>query len=303
MSHNISSSDSEDDGHSATRGKSQKEPDRVWKYECPPDFVQYQYKCSEGAELEKKRENTELWLIKAPAHFDHNSLADMKVSLSGLEMIQSTGASSKIYSVLASRSGPADLHLLTSVGKNQDASLSASSFAGVLSISESYGDCSGNQNPMPVPAAPAPSIPAGLKQRFQPFGSSTAPHLIQSTTSTCHLSPKKAKLESEEPEGHRLKKKKKKKDKHSEEERIEVPYIKQENIAYEFGELEVPKTVEEGKAERKKKKKVKKEKEDIQDKVEVDTSLITKEEQMDTSYGDNDGSVKKKKKSKKKQYE
>ncbi|XP_026779759.3 CD3e molecule, epsilon associated protein [Pangasianodon hypophthalmus] len=290
MSQNISSS------------SSQEKEKRGSRYECPADFVPLQYSCSEKCVLERG-ENTELWLIKAPARFKPSSLADLKVSLSGLEMIQSTDASPQIYSVLSSHSGPTDLHLLSSSGKKHKASPCASGFAGIISISESYGDCSGNQSPIPVPAAPAPSFPSGLKQRFQPFGSSTAAHVSQSTTSSSPLPPKKAKLESEETKDQSKKKKKKKKEKHIRDETIEVAHIKQEEISYECGEQQVPEPAEEdGTAERKKKKKIKKEKErmDTQDEVAIDTSLITKQEPMDTSFGDSESSAKKKKKKKKK---
>lgn len=226
-------------------------------------------------------------------------LTDMKVSLSGMEMIQSSDASVQIYSVLANRSGPTDLRLLTSCGKKQNDTPCVSGFAGILSISESYGDCSGNQNPIPVPAAPAPSFPPGLKQRFQPFGSSMPAHVFQSATSTSLLSPKKAKLEPENTEGQ-SRKKKKKKEKHSKEENIEVAHIKQEEITYE---LQVPEPdQEDGTAERKKKKKIKKEKE-IMDEVATVASFIAKQEPMEVSFGDPESSVKKKKKKKKAQDE
>ncbi|XP_060744724.1 CD3e molecule, epsilon associated protein [Tachysurus vachellii] len=287
MAHKMSSTSSQD-----------KEKDS--RYECPADFVPLQYSCTEKSVLEGG-ENTELWLIKAPARFNPSSLAGLKVSLSGMEMIQSTDTSPRIYSVLSSRSGPTDLCLLTSSSKEQSASPCASGFAGILSISESYGDCSGNQSPIPIPAAPAPSFPPGLKQRFQPFGSSTAAHMFQSTTSTSVLPPKKANLESEELEDQSKKKKKKKKEKRSREEITEVTHIKEEEMSQECNELQVPELVEEdGTAGRKKRKKIKKEKERMETQ---DESLIVKQEPTDTSFGDTESSVKKKKKKKKVQDE
>ncbi|XP_027003265.1 CD3e molecule, epsilon associated protein [Tachysurus fulvidraco] len=285
MAHNMSSSSSQD--------KEKKDS----RYECPADFVPLQYSRTEKSVLEGG-ENTELWLIKAPARFKPSSLEGLKVSLSGMEMIQSTDTSPRIYSVLSSSSGPTDLCLLTSSSKEQRASPCASGFAGILSISESYGDCSGNQSPIPIPAAPAPSFPPGLKQRFQPFGSSTPAHMFQSTTSTSLLPPKKANLESEELEDQGKKKKKKKKEKRSREETTEVAHIKEEEISQECSELQVPELVEEdGTTGRKKKKKIKKEKES---KDTHDESLIVKQEPMATSFGDIESSVKKKKKNKKK---
>ncbi|KAF4086132.1 hypothetical protein AMELA_G00102810 [Ameiurus melas] len=283
MSHNISSS------------SAQEKDNGVSRYACPADFVPLQYSCSEKCVLERG-ENTELWLIKAPARFNPSSLADLKVSLSGLEMIQSTDASPQIYSVLSSCSGPTDLHLLTSSDK-QNTCPSVYGFAGILNISESYGDCSANQSPIPIPAAPAPSFPPGLKQRFQPFCSSTPACMFQSTS---FLPLKKAKLESDETDVQSKKKKKKKKEKHCRQEPIGMAYIKEEEISYQCYELPILESVEEdGTAERKKKKKVKKEKETL-DEFAIDDSLITKEEPMDTSYGDCESPVKKKKKKKKK---
>ncbi|TSN57716.1 DNA-directed RNA polymerase I subunit RPA34 [Bagarius yarrelli] len=273
------------------------------RFECPSDFVPLEYSCKKNSENETE-ENTELWLIKAPARFNPSSLAGLKVSLSGLKMIQSTDASPHIYSVLSSRSGPTDLYHLTSSGKAQSSSLCASGFAGILNISECFGDCNENQSPIVVPAAPVPSIPPGLKQRFQPFGSSTPAHTFQSTTSTSPLPLKKVKLESEESEDQsKKKKKKKKKDKHCREELTEVAHIKQEETSQECGELQVPELVEEeDTTERRKRKKIKKEKErkNTQDEIAVDESLIVKQEPIDTSFGDIESSVKKKKKKKKK---
>ncbi|KAF5904384.1 DNA-directed RNA polymerase I subunit RPA34-like, partial [Clarias magur] len=50
---------------SAGSGDSEK---RACRYESPADFVPLQYSCSEKSVLERG-ENTELWLIKAPARF------------------------------------------------------------------------------------------------------------------------------------------------------------------------------------------------------------------------------------------
>ncbi|KAL6471230.1 hypothetical protein MHYP_G00198800 [Metynnis hypsauchen] len=306
MSRPISSSDSEDDSHGGSK-TSHEQSKRASKYQCPADFVSYEYRSSASALLDSS-DHTELWLIKAPARFDPKHFAGLQMSLSGLEMTQSTDdVTPQIYSVLASSStSPTDLHLLTSSSTNQDVSLSATPFTGVLSISESYGDCSGNQGPIAIPAAPAPSIPPGLRQRFRPFGSSTPAHTAENTASTS-LSPlKRANLDSVEDEEQRKKKKKKKKEKRSKEQNTEEIQIKQEEISYDFGELQTPEPMEEdGSMERRKKKKVKKEKErgDRQYEVAFDGSIMAKEEPLDTSYGDVNIPVKKKKKKKKTQDE
>lgn len=229
-------------------------------------------------------------------------LAGLKVSLSGLEMIQTAdGTSPQFYSVLGSAASPTDLHLLTSSSKNRDASLSASGFSGVLSISESYRDCSGNQRPIAIPATPAPSIPPGLRQRFQPFGSSGPAIAAEQSASASASPPKRAKLGPEDSEEPRKRNKKKKKEKRSREENINETHIKQEEVSYDYTDIPTPEPVdEEGTAERRKKKKVKKERRDKLGEVVADAGLFLKEEPVDTSYGDIDSPVKKKKKKKKK---
>ncbi|KAI4896624.1 hypothetical protein NFI96_029882 [Prochilodus magdalenae] len=293
---------SEDDSNGAgqNRRESHGQSRRVWKYECPADFVSHKYNSSASSDLHSN-DHTELWLIKAPARFDADNLAGLKVSLSGLEMVQSTcGRTPQIYSVLASSTSPADIHLLTSSCTNEDVSLSASAFTGVLNISESYGDCNGNQDPIAIPAAPAPSIPPGLRQRFQPFGSSTPAYTVKNIASTSLSPSKRAKLCPAVGEEQEKKKKKKRKEKHYREEEIKEVHIKQEQISYDCSELQTPEPVqEEEMVERRKKKKVKKESRDRQEEFAVDSSVIAKQEPMDISYEDIDTPVKKKKKKKK----
>ncbi|XP_016412612.1 DNA-directed RNA polymerase I subunit RPA34-like [Sinocyclocheilus rhinocerous] len=269
---------------------------RVSKYKCPADFVSMPYDSSASV-LQDEDGEKELWIIKAPARFDPKCFENLQVPLSGLEMVQSSGATSQIYSVLSSRTAPSDLDLLISKGKHQKPVLCSSGFSGVLKISESYGNCSENQGPVPIPAAPAPSIPAGLRQRFQPFGSSFAAH-VQDEVSV--VSPTVPKRTSQEPiEGEeRKKKKKKKKDKRKED--SEAVFIKEEQTQIVCDQLELSELKEEEPTEerRRKKKKVKKEKE-RQSEDMVDASLISKMEPLDPSYDDyidTPGKTKKKKK-------
>lgn len=299
------SSDSEDDnqGVMGTPQKSQEQPRRDSKYQCPADFVSYKYGSSANALLDSS-DHTELWLIKAPARFDPKSFAGLKVPLSGLEMVQSTaGTAPQIYSVLGGGAGSTDLRVLTSsFKKDRNLSLSASGFAGLLSISESYGDCSGNQGPIAIPATPAPSVPPGLRQRFQPFGSSTPARTAEASALTLPSPSKKARLGPEESEEQTKKKKKKKKEKRSMKESSEIVHIKQEVVSFEYGEIQNPEPAEEeGLVEKRKKKKVKKEKErgDRLDEVDAYVYSVPKQEPIDTSYGDIDSPAKKKKKKKK----
>ncbi|XP_067307824.1 CD3e molecule, epsilon associated protein [Pseudorasbora parva] len=273
------------------------EQKKVSKYQCPADFVAIPNDSSEYA-LWDGDEQKELWLIKAPARFDPKSFEDLKLPISGLKMVKSCGTAPQIYSVLSGRTAPSDLHLLVSKGKKRKPSLCSSGFSGLLKISENYGNCSENHGPVPVPLASAPSIPAGLKQRFQPFGSSVAAHMEDEVTVVSPTAPKRTRQDLNEGE-ERKKKKKKKKDKRQED--SEGVFIKQEQTQIDCDQLKSselmevePMVEEEG---RRKKKKIKKEKE-RQSEDMVNEILITKTEPLDPSYDYNDipGKTKKKKK-------
>uniref|UniRef100_A0A8C1B1L0 RNA polymerase I subunit G n=1 Tax=Cyprinus carpio carpio TaxID=630221 RepID=A0A8C1B1L0_CYPCA len=265
---------------------------RISKYQCPADFVPMSYDSSVSA-LWDEDEEKELWLIKAPARFDSKGFEKLKVPLSGLEMVQSCGTAPQIYSVLSSRTAPSDLHLLISKEKPF---LCSSGFSGVLKISESYGNCSENQGPVPIPATLAPSIPAGLKQRFQPFGSSIAARRQDEVTVVSPTAPKRTSQDPIEGE-ERKKKKKKKKDKRQED--SDTVFIKEEQTQIDCDQLELSELMEEEPTEerRRKKKKVKKEKERHNEDI-TDASLIFKTEPLDPSYYylDTPGKTKKKKK-------
>ncbi|KAL0174571.1 hypothetical protein M9458_030539, partial [Cirrhinus mrigala] len=215
-----------------------------------------------------------------------------------LEMVQSSGTTPQIYSVLSSRTTSSDLHLLIPERKHQKPVLCSSGFSGVLKISESYGNCSENQGPVPIPAAPAPSIPAGLRQRFQPFGSSVAAHIQNEVTV---VSPTASKRTGQDPvEGEeRKKKKKKKKDKRQED--SEEVSIKEEQTQIDCDQLELSELMEEESTEerKRKKKKIKKEKERHSEDM-VDASLIFKTEPLNPSYDDCIDTPRKTKKKKKK---
>lgn len=272
---------------SSSEDESQEQTSRDFKYQCPADFVPFLY------DLSSKLDQQELWLIKAPARFDPKCFANLKVPLSGLEMVRSNGTTPQVYSVLNSQTAPSDLHLLIADRRNQTASLCASGFSGVLNISESYGNCSENQGPIAIPAAPC--IPPGLKQRFQPFGRSVAAHVDKQVAVVSPTSPERTTLDPD-VSGER-RKKKKKKDKRNEEEASQDVYIKQEQMQTECHQIQSPDVPldEVPTEERRKKKKMKREKERSKDMVE--SSLIFKTEPLDASYPDIDTPVKKKKKS------
>lgn len=145
-------------------------------YQCPSDFVSFSHKpCSSTLMGSLKDGKTELWLIKAPGNFSPDRFNSLKTPLSGLQTMKAPGQSGcgQIYSVLGSPSGASELRLLTSHAHKPSKVVFGPAFSGLLNVCESHGDVSTNLAPQAIPAAPAPCIPPGLRQRFQPFGSKT----------------------------------------------------------------------------------------------------------------------------------
>lgn len=230
-----------------------------------------------------------------------------------------TRSGQQIYSLLASTHGTSDLCLLTSNKRSSDAVVFGPAFSGLLNVCESYGDSSANQAPQVIPAAPAPSMPAGLKQRYHPFGSKT-PTLTcvaeSETDGAATLRPLVVKrlaeetCQNEEEEG-RKKKKKKKKEKRIKTERgeeaVEAVTVKEEPVAAVQEDVTMELSFQEGDVleERRKKKKKKKDREREEVEEGAEASVRVKEEEVksepiDTLYGDVvEGSGKKKKKKKK----
>ena len=242
------------------------------------------------------------------------SFSEVKVPLSGLKSLKvptgaKTGSKHQIYSLLASPHGTSGLRLLTSTKKSSHDVVFGPAFSGLLNVCETYGDSSANQAPQVIPAAPAPSIPPGLKQRFQPFGSRT-PTLTcvaESEADGATFGPSSATLQPlvvkrpagetwqvEDEEGRKKKKKKKK------EKRIKTEGVEEAERAVKQEEMtELP--LQEGEEKRKKKKKKKdREREEVEEGLEPSVKVEVKCEPMDTLYGDAiEGSGKKKKKKKK----
>ncbi|XP_053729237.1 CD3e molecule, epsilon associated protein isoform X2 [Synchiropus splendidus] len=227
--------------------------ERSSKYECPADFVSLSYKsCGSMLTEHLKKRKSELWLVKAPVNFDPECVKDMKLSLSGLQSVKVPGkaSSQQIFNILASPQCSPDMHLLTS-STSSDQMLVAPPFSGLLDISESYGCSEANGPPLALPAAPAPTIPPGLKLRFHPFGSKTP---TQVKTEVDGL------LGADDKEGRKKKKKKKKKQIKTEPVEEQV-IVKQEPV----DEVQSESTTEVLSGEKKKKKK----KRDRQEEVEV----------------------------------
>ncbi|XP_041919986.1 CD3e molecule, epsilon associated protein [Alosa sapidissima] len=291
MSQAISESSSDEENEA-------QQPKRT-RYECPEDFTSVSYApCQSARRQSVFDENKELWLIKAPVNFDPRSLSGKKLPLVGLTTVKTgkAGATQQIFSVLGGCSTSTSLRLLTSDPSQPDTHLCAPAFSGVLNVSESYGDCSSNQGPIAVPAAPAPQLPDGLRQRYFPFGSSrpaTAPaEEVVAEEATVPVRP----VKMEPDHGQEMPRKRKK------EKRIKVEQEEEEAaaVAVKVEPLDESMMAEQVTEERKKKKKKKKDKEREREKVEgvVDPWVRVKQEPVDRDEVDSESVHKKKKKKK-----
>nr|XP_046245862.1 CD3e molecule, epsilon associated protein isoform X2 [Scatophagus argus]XP_046245863.1 CD3e molecule, epsilon associated protein isoform X2 [Scatophagus argus] len=331
MPRDISSSSSEDEADNPTKKSpvKQKETDKeTSRYQCPADFVSFSHKpCRSTLTGSLKNNKSDLWLIKAPAGFNPECFRGIKVPLSGLQTLKvpataggaKTGSGQQIYSILASTHGTTELRLLTSDKKSSSGVVFGPAFSGLLNVCESYGDSSANQAPQVIPAAPAPSIPPGLKQRFHPFGSKTPtpPCVAESERDGAALGPSSTTLRplvakrfieetrQEEEEGRKKKKKKKEKSIKTEPEEgtSDVVGVKVEPEA-EIQDEVMTEILQEEKRKKKKKKRDR-EREEVEEGVEPSVSVKVEEvtvkcEPEDSLFGDVvEGSGKKKKKKKK----
>lgn len=186
MPADVTSSSSEDEGNDgSSTGPTPAKQSRLAtkksiRYQCPADFVTFK-PCSSTLTVNLKDKNMELWLIKAPANFNPKCFNNVKVPIAGLQTTikasstveEDGGGCQQIYSVLAAPQGDSKLHLLINDSQLSDEVVCAPAFRGLLNVCESYRDCCSSQSPQAIPAATAPSIPSGLKLRFQPFGCKT----------------------------------------------------------------------------------------------------------------------------------
>uniref|UniRef100_A0AAQ4Q3Y1 CD3e molecule, epsilon associated protein n=3 Tax=Gasterosteus aculeatus TaxID=69293 RepID=A0AAQ4Q3Y1_GASAC len=302
-------------------------------YQCPADFVPFCHKpCRSTLTKSLKTNKDELWLIKAPANFNPECFSSVKVPLSGFQTLKvpaaaggaKTGSGHQIYSVLASPHSAPELRLLTSKKQSSGNVVFGPAFSGLLNVCESYGDIGANQAPQVIRAAPPPSIPPGLKQRFHPFGSKT-PTLTcvaESELDGAALGPSSTTLRPlvvkrfveetwQEEDGRKRKKKKKEKRIKVEVEEEEVVVVVKEEPVEEIPEevmVELPFLEDNASEERRKKKKKKKDRERQEVEEGVEPSVALKEEEevtvkcepVDASYGDVAESLTRKKKKKKK---
>ena len=171
-------------------------------------------------------------------------------------------------------------------------------FSGLLTVCESYGDKSVNQPLQVIPAAPAPSIPPGLRHRF-PLLTQTA------STHTCA-----AKNEPEEiaedfteetggEEGRKKKKKRKKEKKIKLEQEEETDILRvNETVSDIQDEVKTELPFQEGSVLEEKKRKKKKKKDTEQENPEQAVEEIMVKCEPGDSWNDDavEGSKKKKKK-------
>lgn len=172
---------------------------RSTRFQCPADFVSFSYKPCSSA-LSSSSSSTELWLIKAPANFDPKSFRGVQLPLRGLETVSvpSADGTERPYSVLGSSDRRPELRLFA------PPSSLAPPFSGLISISESDGEPGAERGALHViPAVPPPSLPPGLKQRFQHFGAAavcTVRTQGETTTTTRRKRKKEKKIKSEPQE-------------------------------------------------------------------------------------------------------
>ncbi|XP_030075242.1 DNA-directed RNA polymerase I subunit RPA34 isoform X1 [Microcaecilia unicolor] len=114
--------------------------------------------------------STELWLIKAPVDFNPECFNSRKVPLCGFQTVKSKkDGASRLYSIFSSTRDMGSSYLLAP--SSEEGRLACGpALCGYLNVCDSFSGPTGNSPPKAIAAIPAPKIPEGLKQRFQPFG-------------------------------------------------------------------------------------------------------------------------------------
>ncbi|KAG8544483.1 hypothetical protein GDO81_022413 [Engystomops pustulosus] len=130
-------------------------------FQCPEDF-----ECvAKSHKSATSDEDVELWLIKAPADFNPESLNSRRFPLSGYKMQKiKDGGVKKYYHMVASPGTDLSVQPLL---QTEDKLVPAAPFQGVITMAEAHGDHTGVHS---IPDRPPLSLPQGLKQRYRPFG-------------------------------------------------------------------------------------------------------------------------------------
>ncbi|XP_043936278.1 DNA-directed RNA polymerase I subunit RPA34 [Protopterus annectens] len=143
---------------------------KIKTYCCPVDFTCCNYSPQKSLTLDIiDRPSTELWLIKAPPDFDPSSLSKKKIPLVGCRSFETNeDGNKKVYNSFSIVKEVTGTVLIT---ETPDTSrVCKRSFLGCINIRESCGDENVKSPLKTVPASQTLHIHEGLKQRFQPFG-------------------------------------------------------------------------------------------------------------------------------------
>nr|XP_033812630.1 DNA-directed RNA polymerase I subunit RPA34 isoform X1 [Geotrypetes seraphini] len=141
------------------------------KFKSPADFVESSLETVPSFMLNKLcSSSSELWLIKAPVDFNPECFNSQKVPLCGFQSLKSKkDGASRRYSIFSSSRDLDSSYLL--VPSSEEGQLACGpAFSGYLNVCENFSGSTRKSPPKAISASPAPQIPEGLKQRFQPFG-------------------------------------------------------------------------------------------------------------------------------------
>ncbi|XP_026577217.1 DNA-directed RNA polymerase I subunit RPA34 isoform X3 [Pseudonaja textilis] len=138
------------------------------RFRCPEDFCA---RCLDpGAAICLGAPGKRLLLIRAPADFRPESLSGHRLPLLGSPLLRTSqpDGSQKVYGLRATREESV-ARLLIAAGRPERL-VCAQPFGGSLKIQERDSAPDAPRPLFPVPERPPPKVPAGLKQRFFPFG-------------------------------------------------------------------------------------------------------------------------------------
>ncbi|XP_078517011.1 DNA-directed RNA polymerase I subunit RPA34 [Lissotriton helveticus] len=155
------------------KGSVDSEQGNARMFACPPDFILCPFTSAPSFTKDKvNSSNTELWLIKAPLDFKPASFIRKNIPLIGFKSVKiKNDGKKRLYNIFSSPQEMCSSHVLVP-SEDHNQLLSGPSFRGYINICNSFGDPSSGLHP--VPGTPILKIPEGLKQRFMPFGATTA---------------------------------------------------------------------------------------------------------------------------------
>ncbi|XP_071484763.1 DNA-directed RNA polymerase I subunit RPA34-like [Diadema antillarum] len=148
---------------------------KIDRYTAPPLFEEVSfpegvYPLSQSA---ASKSSKELWLIRAPAHFDGSALNDVSLNLDG-EVVEFSSAGKRLrkyeaVSIQALQENGMESPYLLLPSKDKEVLLPAPAFRGQVTIMETPTLPPSDGAP-DIEASKAPEMPRGLRQRFRPFG-------------------------------------------------------------------------------------------------------------------------------------